>query len=393
MKNNINIAELLKDCPQGMELNCTIFEGLEFDAIIDNEYLPIRCRIKNPNGGYTVYNFTKYGCWLDTTFAKCVIFPKGKTTWEGFQRPFKDGDIVFVTEEYSDVTYTYVAIIKQIKNEELYVHCYYCYENKFCLCRHVYLCDAFAENIRFATEKEKEKLFQAIKDNGYKWNAKTKTLEELPKFKDGDIVVDDSGAIFIYKQIHTLYKEPYADFYCGLTSESKRFKIKTGEVQRCGEISSIRYATEEEKQMLFDAIKASGYKWNPETKTLDKLPKFKVGDKIRHKKNTTIIKTIGHIYDDGYALYDGHPLFFKEQDEWELVPNKFDINTLKPFESKVLVRNDESQRWLPAFWGYKVVDGFITTFGWCKYCIPYKDNKYLLGNTDDCKDFYKTWEE
>ena len=43
---NIDIAELLKDCPQGMELDCTVFEGLEFDAIVDNEYLPIRCRIK-----------------------------------------------------------------------------------------------------------------------------------------------------------------------------------------------------------------------------------------------------------------------------------------------------------------------------------------------------------
>ena len=33
-------------------------------------------------------------------------------------------------------------------------------------------------------EKEKQKLFQTIKDNGYKWNAKTKTLEKLikPKF-------------------------------------------------------------------------------------------------------------------------------------------------------------------------------------------------------------------
>lgn len=84
MEKRINVAELLKDCPQGMKLDCTMFEGIEFDSIIDSESLPIRCRIKNPHGGYTVYNFTKYGCLFGAAFAKCVIFPKGKTTWEGF---------------------------------------------------------------------------------------------------------------------------------------------------------------------------------------------------------------------------------------------------------------------------------------------------------------------
>ena len=58
MENRIDLVELLKYCPQGMELECSLIEGLEFDSIVDNEYLPIRCRIKNPKGGYNVYNFT-----------------------------------------------------------------------------------------------------------------------------------------------------------------------------------------------------------------------------------------------------------------------------------------------------------------------------------------------
>ena len=33
MENKLNISELLKDCPKGMELDCTLFEGLEFDGI------------------------------------------------------------------------------------------------------------------------------------------------------------------------------------------------------------------------------------------------------------------------------------------------------------------------------------------------------------------------
>lgn len=37
------------------------------------------------------------------------------------------------------------------------------------------------EDIVFATEEEKQKLFKAIKDNGYKWNEQTKTLEKVKK--------------------------------------------------------------------------------------------------------------------------------------------------------------------------------------------------------------------
>lgn len=171
MENKINVAELLKDCPKGMELDCTLFEGLEFDGIVDNEYLPIRCRIKNPNGGYYVYNFTKYGCWLDTTFAKCVIFPKGKTTWEGFQRPFKDGDIVAVENRAC----SYITIFRKLIDNTSFSH-HACLTSfgKFKI-------DDFADNsnLRIATEEEKQKLFDAIKANGYKWNEETKTLEKL----------------------------------------------------------------------------------------------------------------------------------------------------------------------------------------------------------------------
>ena len=287
----INIAELLKDCPKGMELDCTIFEGLEFDGIVDNECLPIRCRVKHPDGGYNIYNFTKYGCWLDMSFAKCVIFPKGKTTWEGFHRPFKDGDILTTI----------------------------------------------------------------------------------------------TGSIFIYKKID-VYN--YCGIYASLDIRNGFLPTYYSYLEDC-----CRFATEEEKQKLFDAIKANGYKWNAETKTLEKLPKFKVRDRVREKDDKAATFTISDIDDSCYYCGEYVICNICDQDNWELVPNKFDINTLVPFESKVLVRNDESQRWLPAFWGYKVVDGFITTFGWCKYCIPYKGNENLFKTNNDCDDFYKTWEK
>ena len=78
-------------------------------------------------------------------------------------------------------------------------------------------------------------------------------------------------------------------------------------------------------------------------------------------------------------------------DRWELVHDKFDLNILVPFESRVLVRNDKDQYWIPAFWGGKRTDGYTTTFGWSKYCIPFDGNKHLLNSNKECDEFYRTW--
>jgi hypothetical protein len=78
----INIAELLKDCPSGMELDCTMYEDCKFLDVdintINNSYL---IRITTPCG---IKYLDAYGRYNADDKAKCVIFPKGKTTWEGF---------------------------------------------------------------------------------------------------------------------------------------------------------------------------------------------------------------------------------------------------------------------------------------------------------------------
>ena len=184
----LNIAELLRDCPTGMELDCTMFDNVTLVGVNIEHAFSIEIKV----GCDTKY-LTKEGCYhlLDCIpNAKCVIFPKGKTTWEGFQRPFKDGDIIYVCDEYSDGTFTYVAILKQIeKGEKIQSHCFYNFENDY-FSTHDFLDDGYST--RFATEEEKEKLFKAIKDNGYKWNPETKTLEKMiePKFKVGDRIKD-----------------------------------------------------------------------------------------------------------------------------------------------------------------------------------------------------------
>ena len=97
----INIAELLKDCPRGMELDCINYNGVvTFEEISNCSDYPIKITVKYNNECAT-HTLTKYGQTCISSYNKCIIFPKGKTTWEGFHRPFKDGDIIHICDEYS----------------------------------------------------------------------------------------------------------------------------------------------------------------------------------------------------------------------------------------------------------------------------------------------------
>ena len=89
MENRINIVELLKDCPRGMKLYSPIFGDVYLDKI--RPYLAIVVTTDKEQGNFKeefLYD-GRYGM-----NGECMLFPsKGKTTWEGFQRPItiKDG--------------------------------------------------------------------------------------------------------------------------------------------------------------------------------------------------------------------------------------------------------------------------------------------------------------
>lgn len=305
----INIAELLKDCPTGMELDCTMFDdGVKviFDGVSSE---PIGIKILAINGtNRTSHTLTKYGRWTPIKYTKCVIFPKGKTIWEGFVPPCK--------------------------------------------------------------------------------------------FKDGDVISNSLGTC-IFKGEGVI--EGTVNFYCGLSYGTFCVKDeKSNQASHYGNIVEYRLATEKEKDKFFKAIEENGYRWDTETKTLVNLfkPKFKVGDYVTKKGGITVPVLITGVGNEHYYSYTEKSVggfSIKEQDDWELVPKKFDINTLVPFESRVLVRMDSGNLWKPAIFGcrlegmyspYYTLDG--SSWG---HCIPYEGNEHLIGTREDCVDFYKNWND
>ena len=351
----INVAELLKDCPKGMELDCVMFENVTFVRVdMGKKQFPIEIAVSGIRSKY----LTKEGCFHDTTLSpesKCVIFPKGKTTWKGFHRPFKDGDVIYT----NTAKLTIISIFKKIDNDVCNTYIDYnndlnkLYTNTGALCNKNNI-----DEQRLATEEEKAKLFQAIKEHGYKWNAETKTLEKLPKFKVGDKITCEKTTLTI------------------VALSSDKYIVEDTFKRSC-----MLHFNNQDKWELVSNIN----------------PKFKVGDRIQWHDthvNPQII-VVKSLELDRYLLDNGNYINFGDERFYNLL--KFDINSLVPFESRVLVRNDESQYWLPAFWGCKRSDGYITTFGygttssWCKYCIPYEGNEHLLGTNDDCDEYFKTW--
>ena len=88
----------------------------------------------------------------------------------------------------------------------------------------------------------------------------------------------------------------------------------------------------------------------------------------------------------------------KAQDNWDLVPDKFDISTLKAFD-KVLVRDRNTKVWTANLYSHYCSnsDTPFVCIGWqsmneSSQCIPYEGNEHLLGTTNDCAEYYKTWE-
>lgn len=107
MNNNINIAEILKDCPKGTKLYSPLFGNITFEEVNYTGATVIRIKYSSKN--YTTFYST--GLYYNYEDAECLLFPSSEMRdWSKF---FKRGDIITngnliaVFKEWTDSTYTY----------------------------------------------------------------------------------------------------------------------------------------------------------------------------------------------------------------------------------------------------------------------------------------------
>lgn len=253
MNKNLDLTKILKDCPKGTKLYSPALGECTLEEINYDKTFPIRVHYKTKHNTFSEL-FTKNGyLFSSVSDSECLLFPsKDQKDWSKWHRPFKDGDII---------SYTF-------------------------------------------------------------WR---------------------KPVVFIYRENGTCN----TSYYTAYSYEIDKF-YSDGTGALAGDRDDLKFATEEEKQRLFEVIKENGYKWNAKTKTLEKLKK-----------------------------------------------EKFDPKTLKPFESKVLVST--LGRWVPAIFGdynteckppVVVVGGNVYA-----KCIPYEGNKHLINTFNQPSEFYRYWEE
>jgi len=177
---------------------------------------------------------------------------------------------------------------------------------------------------------------------------------------------------------------------------------------------NYRYATPEEREQFMAELNANGYKWNADTKQIEKIeqqytPKYKVGDWITGKYIGTIqiIGITNNYYNfSNNTISDIYSFDNNKQcciaSELDLInigikEKPFSINELKPFD-KVLMRNEGEYWRIEIFQSYFKGGGDYIVYSGITHqkhqCIPYNDEtKHLLGTTEDCPEKYKTWGE
>lgn len=261
----MNIAEILKYCPRGTKLYSTVHGEVTLMEVDINAKYPIKVNLNTKVATY----YTKDGLFF-TGFGECVLFPsKEQRDWDRFRLPFKEGDIVmtidgktpFIFKEYVD---------------NIYAHCY-CGVDIYNTFKIEYPIDTCWTNefIIPASKEAKKKLFDKMVEAGYIWYIDTLELEKVkPKFKEGDVVIDTEGNLFlstgiIIKDVIQCYSL-FAD----------------GTFISCGvSISSLKLASEEYRNKVYSNLIKRGYKYDKEQHKLIKQ-EFKPFDKVLVKNQT-----------------------------------------------------------------------------------------------------------
>lgn len=84
MNENINLTEILKDCPKGTKLYTPLFGEVYFNCVMKHDTYPIDIYIKEDRADHLY--FTKEGLYHDLPNCECILFPsKDQRDWGKFK--------------------------------------------------------------------------------------------------------------------------------------------------------------------------------------------------------------------------------------------------------------------------------------------------------------------
>lgn len=314
MEKNINLAKILNGKPVNTKLWPPLFGDVYTSSICSEDTIIV---VNHHAESSSFYNNGKY---FDHAEAEPLLFPsKEMRDWSKFT--WKKGDVLISNDGKKEVFFngftddTY-ALFKAKHGFEVLSD-----GNTMYLADE----DGIATSDYTLEDKDVTQTYiNTIEERlGGKLNLETLEIEKnQPEFKDGDIVVYGKSVAIcrrIYK--HTL------SFYVSLNEMVGL--LFADEVESSEE---YRFATDEDKQQLFDALEKEGKAWDAEKKQIvDLKPKVE----------------------------------------------------LKPFD-KVLIRDINAEEWKASFFSYKEESHYVCIEGHCwSQCIPYEGNEHLLGTTKD----------
>ena len=334
MGNKINVAEILKDKPQGTKLYDLLRNiDVELDKVNTTDVgTYIECTSTNEVGSTLLFDYSKLGtekCWL--AGLRILLPSKNMRDWGKFA--WKKGDLLINSCGFQ-------CIFKEWASDD-YTKFNGCYSNS----RDGYEDVSNAETAKFV-KLENNIAYGYVREIERKLggilNLETLEIEKTqPEFKDGDIAFADYGNrqdVFIVSD-KTDLSEGYSSFiFLDLNNLTLSMGCRTTFFKK--DLCKLRLATEEEKKQLFEALAKKGKAWDAEKKQIvDLKPKceFKPMD-------LCLMKYIGKYNNRG----------------WELCQYAY---------TEHRVSSSGEQRDF-----YHAIGGEIYA-----ECIPYKGNEHLLG--------------
>lgn len=334
MEKELNIAAILKEKPEDTKLWSPIFGNCKLSRLLDSgiRVFPIH------NGVTSTVEKSFFNTGRYTLAGEVCLFPsKQMLDWSKFA--WKKGDVLesdnklkrCIFEEWANDDYTDFNCFAMDEGWNDY---FSKINNSTC---EYHKADDFVTELHI---KRVEKKF------GGKLNLETLEIEH-PKqeFKDGDILYSNlvGNEVFIVKieEKGILHSYVYMDIYNKVLNIDKD---ETFAMSGCIYNGNIRLATDSEKQQLFSALEKEGKRWNPDTKSIEDLPKkceFKPMD-------WCLMRDVDEVEYRGFVT-----------SEWVLCQYSHYLE------------------------GYK----FVAVGGnWFGECIPYnEETAHLLGTTDEWK--------